>query len=139
MVLREPILTPRDLIDALAEALNAKDAVSLGTLFSVDAEFVNVRGACMHGRLGIVEGHAKSFSGPLAGSTFRFHSISELPVTVDVTVISAHCVRDRLEDASSTTAPAVSTVLQLVARRGRGGWLAVAASNVLESPPPGSS
>jgi len=130
---------PRYIIDAFAEALNAKDALSLGKLFSEDAEFVNVRGARMLGRQGIIEGHAISFSGPLAGSTFAFDSISELPVTPDVTVVHAHCVRDRLPDAPPTTAPKLSTVLQLVARRGPKGWLAVAAANVPETPPPGPS
>lgn len=142
MEIREPVPTagfgqPRDLIDAFADALNAKDAESLGRVFSEDAEFVNVRGTCMHGRQGIIEGHALSFSGPLAGSTFLFHSISELPVTAEVTVVLAHCVRDRLPDAPPSTGPAVSTVLQLVARRGSDGWMAVAASNVPETAPPG--
>jgi len=130
---------PRDLIDAFAEALNAKDAEGLGKLFSEDAEFVNVRGARMLGRQGIIDGHAMSFSGPLAGSTFKFHSISELPVTPEVTVVHAHCVRDRLPDAPPTTGPKVSTVLQLVARRGLKGWQAVAAANVPETPPAGPS
>jgi hypothetical protein len=93
----------------------------------------------MLGRQGIIEGHAISFSGPLAGSTFEFHSISELPVTSEVTVVHAHSVRDRLPDAPATTGPKVSTVLQLVARRGPRGWLAVAAANVPEMPPLGPS
>ena len=144
MDLREPVPTarldqPRVLIEAFADALNARDAESLGRLFSEGAEFVNVRGTCMHGREGIIEGHALSFSGPLAGSTFQFHSISELPVTAEVTVVHAHCIRDRLPDAPPTTGPTVSTVLQLVARRGPDGWLAVAASNVPETPPAGPS
>jgi uncharacterized protein (TIGR02246 family) len=127
---------PREIIDAFAAALNAKDAESVGKLFSEDAEFVNVRGTCMHGRQGIVEGHAISFSGPLAGSTFLFHSVSEQPVTDDVMVVHARSVRDRLPGAPPTTGPRVSTFLQLVARRGPNGWLAVAAANVPEDPPP---
>src|SRR5690349_21280839 len=35
---------PRDLIDAFARALNAKDADELGELFTDDAEFVNIMG-----------------------------------------------------------------------------------------------
>jgi uncharacterized protein (TIGR02246 family) len=126
---------PRDILDAIAAALNSKDAGSLGRLFTEDAEFINVRGMRMHGRQGIIEGHALAFSGPLAGSTFEFDSISELTVTADVMVVHAHTVRDRLPDASATTGPKVSTVLQVVARRGPEGWLAVAVANVPESPP----
>jgi uncharacterized protein (TIGR02246 family) len=130
---------PRDILDAFADALNSKDAESLGRLFAEDAEFINVRGTRMLGRQGIIEGHARSFSGPLAGSTFEFHSISELPITAEVTVVHAHILRDRLPDAPAMTGPKVSTVLQLVARRGPTGWLAVAAANVPETPPPGPS
>jgi uncharacterized protein (TIGR02246 family) len=127
---------PRDIIDALAVALNGMDANGVGELFTADGEFVNVRGTVMVGRQGIIEGHALSFSGPLAGCTFMFDSITELPVTADVTLLHAHCLRDRLRDAPATTAPAIATVLQLVARRGNEGWQAVAAANVPETPPP---
>jgi uncharacterized protein (TIGR02246 family) len=130
---------PRDIIHAFQDALNAKDAESLGRVFSENAEFVNVRGTRMHGRQGIIDGHEMGFSGPLARSTFEFHSISELPVTVDVTVLHAHSVRDRPPDAPPSTGPRVTTVLQFVIRRGPDGWLAVAAANVPESPSPGSS
>jgi uncharacterized protein (TIGR02246 family) len=130
---------PRDIIDALATALNAKNADRLGELFSEDAEFINIRGSVMHGRKGIIEGHALSFSGPLAGSTFQFDSIEELPVTADVRVLHVHAVRGRLPDAPSGTGPPVTAMLQLVVRRGSEGWQAVAATNVPETPSPGSS
>jgi uncharacterized protein (TIGR02246 family) len=126
---------PRDFIELFASALNAKDAESLGKLSSEDAEFVNVRGTRMRGRSGIIEGHAMGFSGPLAGSTFEFHSISELPITDDVTVLHAHSIRDRLPGAPPSTGPRVSTVLQIVVRRGSDGWQAVAAANVPDTPP----
>jgi uncharacterized protein (TIGR02246 family) len=128
------ILQPRDLIDAIGDALNAKDAQTLGELFSEDAVFINVRGAQMRGRRAITEGHAVSFTGPLAGSTFDFDSVAELRVSYDVTVIVAHCLRGRREDASADTGPIMGTILQLVARRSSSGWEAVAASNVPELP-----
>jgi uncharacterized protein (TIGR02246 family) len=46
----DQIFQPRELIDAIGDALNGKDAQSLGKLFSEDAVFVNVRGVRMHGR-----------------------------------------------------------------------------------------
>ncbi len=130
---------PAGIIDAFAVALNAKDADALGDLFSENAQFVNVRGVVMHGRLGIIQGHKASFAGPLAGSTFQFDSVKEFLVTPDVAVLHAHCLRDRLPDAPPSTGPAVTTVLQLVARRGREGWQAVAAANVPELPTAGPS
>jgi uncharacterized protein (TIGR02246 family) len=130
---------PADMIHAFAAALNAKDAAGLGRLFSEDAQFVNVRGIVMRGRQSIIQGHKISFAGPLAGSTFQFDSVQELLVTPDVAVLHARCLRDRLPDAPPGTGPAVTTVLQLVARRGGEGWQAVAAANVPVVPTAGSS
>jgi len=124
---------------ACAAALNAKDAERLGDLFSEDAQFVNVRGVLMHGRHGIVQGHKVSFAGPLAGSVFQFDSVDQSLITPDVAVLQAHCLRDRLPDAPPGTGPAVTTVLQPVARRGPHGWRAVAAANVPVLPTGGAS
>jgi uncharacterized protein (TIGR02246 family) len=127
---------PRDVMHALGDALNAKDAEALGALFSEDAEFVNIMGMRMRRRHGIVKGHAWAFSGPLAGSRVEFDAIDELPVTSDVVVLHGHVLRERLPDASPNTLPSGATVLQLVTRRGPDGWHAVAAMNVVESLPP---
>jgi hypothetical protein len=81
---------PRDIVTAFAEALNAKDADRLGSLFSADAEFVNIMGMRMRQRSGIVAGHAWAFSGPLMGSRIEFDNVEELKVTDDVTVLHAH-------------------------------------------------
>jgi uncharacterized protein (TIGR02246 family) len=123
---------PREIIEALMGALNAGDAQGIGDLFVEDGVFVNVRGTVMRGSRAITEGHAASFAGPLAGSTFRYASFSELQASTDVIVIHAHTIRGRRPDAPEGTAPELSTVLQLVARRAGGGWKAVAASNVPE-------
>jgi uncharacterized protein (TIGR02246 family) len=130
---------PREIIDAFASAMNVKDPGRIGALFSEDAVFVSVTGAVMRGRKGIIEGHAAAFAGPLADSSFRFDSITELPVTDDVTVLHVHGIRERSSDAPTTTGPAMTTVFQLVVHQGSDGWLAVAASNVPETPLPGPS
>jgi uncharacterized protein (TIGR02246 family) len=130
---------PREIINAFASALNAKDPDRIGAVFTEDAVFVSVTGAVMHGRNGIIEGHAAAFAGPLADSTFRFDSVTELPVTADVTVLHVHGMREGASDAPTTTGPAITTIFQLVVRQGREGWLAVAASNVPETPHSGPS
>jgi len=127
---------PRDIVTAFAEALNAKDADRLGSLFSADAEFVNIMGMRMRQRSGIVAGHAWAFSGPLVGSRIEFDNVEELKVTDDVTVLHAHCVRDRLPQAPASTLPSGTSVLVFVTRRGPDGWQAVSATNVTESKPP---
>jgi uncharacterized protein (TIGR02246 family) len=127
---------PQDVLYALGDALNAKDAEALGALFAEDSEFVNIMGMRMRGREGIVKGHAWAFSGPLAGSRVEFDAVDELPVTSDVVVLHGHVLRERLPDAPPSTLPAGATVLELVTRRGPDGWQAVAAVNVTESLPP---
>lgn len=130
------VASPRDIVTEFAAALNAKDAERLGNLFSADAEFVNIMGMRMRERSGIVAGHAWAFSGPLLGSRVEFDAVEELVVTEDVTVLHAHCVRQRLPDASDSTLPAGTSMLVFVTRRGPEGWQAVAATNVTESKPP---
>ena len=130
--------TPRAIVNAFETALNAKDADAIGSVFTPEAEFVNIMGMRMRGRQRIVTGHAWAFSGPLRGSTVSFDEVDELPVTEDVTVLHAHCIRERQEDAPAQTLPPGNTVLVFVARRAPDGWQAVAATNVTEAPPPGT-
>lgn len=129
---------PRELVDAFADALNAKDAEGLGLLFSPDAEFVNILGMRMRRREGIVAGHAWAFDGPLRGRMIRFDSIDELTVTDDVTVLHGHCLRTREPDAPERGLPDGASVLVFVTRHGVDGWQIVAATNVTESAPSGA-
>jgi uncharacterized protein (TIGR02246 family) len=128
---------PRDLVDAFAAALNAKDPEELGRLFTEDAEFVNILGMRMRRREGIVEGHAWAFAGPLRGRRIRFDRVDVLTVTDDVTVLHGHCIREREQDAPPEGLPDGSSVLVLVTRRGPQGWQIAAATNVPEAAPPG--
>ena len=127
---------PRELVDAFARTLNAKDADELGRLFSEDAEFVNILGMRMHGREGIVTGHAWAFAGPLQGRVIEFDAVEELQVTDDVSILHGHCVRRRLPEAPVEGLPDGASVMVFVLRRGSAGWQAVAATNVTEVPRP---
>jgi uncharacterized protein (TIGR02246 family) len=127
---------PRELVDAFASALNAKDAEALGRLFTEDAEFVNIMGMRMRQRTGIVDGHAWAFAGPLRGRDIRFDQVDELPVTDDVVVLHGHTIRERQPDAPVEGLPDGTSVLVFVSRRGPEGWQFVAATNVTESAPP---
>jgi uncharacterized protein (TIGR02246 family) len=124
---------PRAIADAFAAALNAKDADAVGEVFTADAEFVNIAGMRMRGRDAIVAGHAWAVSGPLRGSSVSFDQVDELPVTEDVAIVHAHCLRERLADAPEGTLPPGASVLVFVARRDGDGWQAVAATNVTEA------
>jgi len=129
---------PRDIVDAFAAALNAKDAGAVGAIFTADAEFVNIAGMRMRGRDTIVAGHAWALSGPLAGSRVSFDQVDELPVTEDVVALHGHRLRERLPDAPADTLPPGTSVLVFVARRDSDGWKVVAATNVSEASLPAS-
>jgi len=128
---------PRQLVDAIASALNAKNADELSQLFTEDAEFVNILGMRMRRRAAIVDGHARAFAGPLRGRHVRFDQVDELKVTDDVTVLLGHCVIERQPDAPVEGLPDGTSVMVLVTRRGPEGWQIVAATNVIEAAPPG--
>lgn len=124
---------PRELVDAFAAALNAKNADELGRLFIEDAEFVNIMGMRMRGRSGIVEGHAWAFAGPLRGRRIRFDQVDVLTITDGVAVLHGHCLREREPDAPAEGLPDGSSVLVFVTRRGAQGWQIAAATNVTEA------
>jgi uncharacterized protein (TIGR02246 family) len=127
---------PRQLVDAFASALNAKDADELGRLFAEDAEFVNILGMRMRRREGIVDGHAWAFAGPLRGRQIRFDQVDELQITDDVVVLHGHNIRERQPDGPVEGLPDGSSVLVFVTRRGPQGWEIVTATNVTEAAPP---
>ena len=127
---------PRQLVDAFASALNAKNADELGQLFTEDAEFVNILGMRMRRRAGIVDGHAWAFGGPLRGRRIRFDQVDELQITDDVVVLHGHTIRTREPDAPVEGLPDGRSVLVFVTRRGPQGWEIVAATNVTEAAPP---
>jgi uncharacterized protein (TIGR02246 family) len=127
---------PRQLVDAFAAALNAKNADELGQLFTEDAEFVNILGMRMRRRAGIVDGHAWAFAGPLRGRQIRFDQVDELQITEDVVVLHGHNIRKRQPDGPLEGLPDGSSVLVFVTRRGPQGWQIVTATNVTEAAPP---
>jgi uncharacterized protein (TIGR02246 family) len=127
---------PQDLVNAFAEALNAKDPEALGRLFVEDAEFVNILGMRMRGREGIVAGHAWAFGGPLRGRHIRYDQIDELAVTADVSVLHCHCLRELEPDAPGEGLPPGASVLVFVARRSPAAWELVAGTNVTEAAAP---
>jgi uncharacterized protein (TIGR02246 family) len=128
---------PQAIVDAFVEALNAKDADAVGAVFTEEAEFVNIMGVRMHRREGIVAGHRWAFAGPLLGTRVGVDQVDELPVTDDVIVLHARCLRERGPDAGARSLPDGASMLTFVTRRGPQGWQAVAATNVAESAPPG--
>jgi uncharacterized protein (TIGR02246 family) len=71
---------PKDIVNGFEDALNAKNAEPPGELFTKGAEFVNIVGQRMHGREGIIQGHAKVFTGPLKELTFDFDAVDEVRV-----------------------------------------------------------
>ena len=127
--------TPRQLVDDFVRTLNACDAEALGSLFTEDADFINIMGMRMRTREGITQGHAWAFAGPLRGCVVSCVSYDERRVSDDVVIAQARFDRTRT-DASGDGLPDGSTACTFVLCREQGGWRVTTASNVTELPVP---
>jgi uncharacterized protein (TIGR02246 family) len=135
---KELTVTIQDLAQQLVVAFNAKDAEAFGALFADDAEFVNIFGARMHGRDGIVEGHRQVFGTALNGSTLTLEGLDTMALGPDAAVAHATWRRDRDADATAATLPPGRGVFTLVGQRTGDGWKLAAATNVAVATPPGA-
>ena len=127
-----------DLVQQLVEAFNAKDAEAFGALFADDAEFVNIFGARMRGRNGIIDGHRQVFGTALKGTTLTLEGLDTITLGPDAAVSHATWRRDRDADAPATALPPGRGVFTLVGRQTGDGWKLAAATNVAMVTPPGA-
>lgn len=130
------INTPREVVDAFVRNLNAYDAEALGSLFTPDADFVNIMGMRMRTREGITQGHAWAFAGPLRGCAVSCAAYDERRVTDDVVIAQVRFDRTRTDATTGSGLPDGSTACTFVLCRHESGWLAAGASNVTELPVP---
>jgi uncharacterized protein (TIGR02246 family) len=128
----------RDLARDLVDAYNDKDAEAFGSLFTDDAQFVNVLGDRRRGRVEIAESHRHAFTTVLAGTSLSAEGLDVEALGNDLEVGVLEWRRDRAADAPPVGAPAGTGVFTLVARRDGDRWRLAAASNVPVTQPPGA-
>lgn len=120
----------RQLAQRLVEAYNGKDADAFGSLFTADAQFVNVTGDRRRGCADIAESHRQAFATVLAGTSLDQEGLDVETVGDDLEIGVLAWRRERAVDAPPVGAPAGTGVMTLVARRESGDWRLAAASNV---------
>lgn len=128
----------QELARGLVEAYNVKDADAFGSLFTDDAQFVNVLGDRRRGRAEIAESHRHAFTTVLAGTSLRPEGLDVEALGNDLEIGVLEWRRDRAADAPPVGAPAGTGIMTLVARRDGDGWRLAAASNVPVTEPPGA-
>lgn len=119
---------PGLVVQALCDAMNAKDHQALAALFTEDAEFVSINGARLHGRNAIATGHARVFSQALAATEVSVTHVNTKFLNGDVVVCHAKWSRVSAAD----TIPATGT-FTLVLHCSDSNWKIIAATNVQDA------
>ena len=120
-------------VGKFCECINAKDAGTLSGLFTEDAEFVNIFGMRMRGRVAIDAGHRAAFEKALSGNRLGIKSTEVKTPAPNVAICHASWTRDRLPDAPESALPAGSGVLTMVLVDQGGTWRMAAVTNVQDA------
>jgi uncharacterized protein (TIGR02246 family) len=117
------------------DCINAKDATTLSGLFTEDAEFVNIFGMRMRGRVNIESGHRAVFEKALSGNKLGLLSVETKVPAPNVAICHAAWKRDRLPDAPEAALPAGTGILTVVMIDQGGQWRMAAVTNVQDAAP----
>jgi uncharacterized protein (TIGR02246 family) len=117
------------LLQSFADAFNARDAKKLASLFTEDADLVNIVAMRMPGRSGIEAGHARHFAGNLANSRLAFTGRTVRMLKPDVAIVHASWHRDTVAGAEGPSMPPGDGIFTLVAVESGGEWRLTAAQN----------
>lgn len=77
------------LLEAFVESLNMRDADLLASLFTADADWVDIFGHWQRGRQAVHDGHVGAFSGLLASGTTSVTEFTESDLSDGVTLCHA--------------------------------------------------
>jgi uncharacterized protein (TIGR02246 family) len=118
-----------DRVQAFGRALNAQDATALASLFTEDAEFVNIFASRMRGKSDIEKQHAAAFSAALFGVHVTLVTTDVKELSDGVAIVHAEWTRLVTATAETGTFPPGKGVLTIVALRKQDDWLFAAAQN----------
>ncbi|WP_428235806.1 SgcJ/EcaC family oxidoreductase [Gracilimonas sp.] len=122
--------TPEQIPALFTEAWMQRDADMLASLFTEDAEFVNVVGLWWHNRDDIREAHAYGFDKIFGGSELVLRKTTVKYLSDDIAVVHA---RMRLKDQTATgdtKAPSLrQNIFSFVVQKLEESWICVSAHN----------
>lgn len=129
--------SPADLFRSFTAAFNDGDAAALAALFGPDANFINIYGERMTGRIGIERGHAAAFRSRLSGAELLMLNVDTRAVSPTDAILYGTWELSQPGGIDPTTAVAPGTgTLTGVAACVDGAWRLEAAANVRSSTPP---
>jgi uncharacterized protein (TIGR02246 family) len=122
--------SPEDIPAAFVAAWNARDPERLASLFSEDAEFVNVVGLWWHNREAIRRAHAYGLETIFRDSTLRIERTKVRYLSDDVAVVHTRMRLSGQTPVSDVKAPKPRrNIFSFVAQRTPEGWTCVSAHN----------
>jgi uncharacterized protein (TIGR02246 family) len=116
-------------VQAFGRALNAQDATALASLFTEDAEFVNIFASRMRGKSDIEKQHAAAFSAALFAVHVTLVTTDVRELADGVAILHAEWTRMVTATAETGTFPPGKGTLTLIALRSEDTWLFAAGQN----------
>lgn len=120
---------PEELVERFARAWNKGDAGGIASLFTSDADFVNVVGLWWRSREEIERAHAYGFKRIFGGARLDLERVEVKHLADRVATVHGRWVLRGQAPHASGPADERRGVLMLVAQREPEGWLAAAAQN----------
>src|SRR5271170_6411716 len=134
----DPALT--QLVHQQEAAWNAGDGAAWASVFTDDADFINIRGDVFHGREAIANRHVIIFNGPFKGShdTTTIRSIVQPVPTIAIIETDNEITQFKvLPPGVAATSPGVlKTRMKFIALKQGYQWHFIAAQNTAILPPP---
>ncbi len=132
-----PHQSPEELIDRFVEAWNVHDMQALGSLFTNDANFVNVYGAWWIGRDKIRREHEGVHATVFRHSALRAHEVKSNTLAPGVATLHWRWSLSGMRLPNGAELPSRAGVMTFVAIE-RDAWLIAAGQNTDVVPPPGT-
>ncbi|SDL30499.1 conserved hypothetical protein [Catalinimonas alkaloidigena] len=110
------------LMDQFVTLWNRKDPAQFGTLFTEEAEFVDIVGQIARGRDAIVAQHRFPFAVVNKLAVLRLHELYMRPLAPHLVLISAHWVLNGSTTPDGKPLPPRAGVLQVICRCEQGDW-----------------
>jgi uncharacterized protein (TIGR02246 family) len=118
-----------NLVQQLEDAWNAADGDLFGSVFTDDAEFVNIRGELHRTRQAIAIGHQQIFNTIYKGSTLQYEVVDSRPIADGVSV--AH-IASTLVVPTGPLAGTNHALATIVIVESNGAWQIAAFHNTLK-------
>lgn len=122
-----PVENPAEVVDAILEAWNARDAKALADLLVPEPDFVDISGSWWRTKKEIVKAHERAFEKTFGDRVVKGIETRVKHMAPDVATV--HCVWEMYPSADQGEAAEFRGILLFVLIRDKGVWHVQAAQN----------